>query len=161
MFSTSALLIPTFCSPLPRRLLSIRSTTKNALEDKWIDSSREKLGGASDRDILEKTFDRMNKTSVSSYLVEIEDAGNGRCRIWCDTLEKCEIIQKLGRDLIEKETDEDIVSSRTPPSQRKRGRPVNERPVRSLLTVQGTYADVSFALQDMIKLARPYPRKKR
>ena len=33
--------------------------TKNSLEKKWIDSTREKLGGPSDRDILQKTFDRM------------------------------------------------------------------------------------------------------
>jgi hypothetical protein len=33
--------------------------TKNALEKKWIDSNREKLGGASDLEILQKTFDRM------------------------------------------------------------------------------------------------------
>jgi 2-oxoglutarate ferredoxin oxidoreductase subunit beta len=33
--------------------------TKNALEKKWMDSSRQKLGGASDLDILQKTFDRM------------------------------------------------------------------------------------------------------
>ena len=33
--------------------------TKNALEKKWIDSTREKLGNPSDIDILQKTFDRM------------------------------------------------------------------------------------------------------
>ena len=33
--------------------------TKNALEKKWINSTREKLGHASDVDILQKTFDRM------------------------------------------------------------------------------------------------------
>jgi len=33
--------------------------TKNALEQKWIDSSRAKFNGASDREILQKTFDRM------------------------------------------------------------------------------------------------------
>lgn len=33
--------------------------TKNALEKKWIDSTREKLGHASDINILQKTFDRM------------------------------------------------------------------------------------------------------
>jgi len=33
--------------------------TKNALEKKWVDSSRGKLGGASDLEILQKTFDRM------------------------------------------------------------------------------------------------------
>ena len=33
--------------------------TKNALEKKWIDSTRERLGNASDIDILQKTFDRM------------------------------------------------------------------------------------------------------
>ena len=33
--------------------------TKNALEKKWVDSTREKLGNASDKDILQKTFDRM------------------------------------------------------------------------------------------------------
>ena len=33
--------------------------TKNALEKRWIDSSREKLGGANDQQILQKTFDRM------------------------------------------------------------------------------------------------------
>jgi 2-oxoglutarate ferredoxin oxidoreductase subunit beta len=33
--------------------------TKNALEKKWIDSSREKMAGASDQQILQKTFDRL------------------------------------------------------------------------------------------------------
>jgi hypothetical protein len=34
--------------------------TKNALEKKWIETSREKLGkNASDVEILQKTFDRM------------------------------------------------------------------------------------------------------
>jgi len=33
--------------------------TKNALEKKWIDNSREKVGNASDLELLQKTFDRM------------------------------------------------------------------------------------------------------
>ena len=33
--------------------------TKNALEKKWIESSREKTGSASDLELLQKTFDRM------------------------------------------------------------------------------------------------------
>jgi hypothetical protein len=33
--------------------------TKNALEKKWIESSREKTGNASDLQLLQKTFDRM------------------------------------------------------------------------------------------------------
>ena len=33
--------------------------TKNALEKKWIESSRERVGNASDLDLLQKTFDRM------------------------------------------------------------------------------------------------------
>ena len=33
--------------------------TKNALEKKWIDQSREKAGNASDVELLQKTFDRM------------------------------------------------------------------------------------------------------
>jgi 2-oxoglutarate/2-oxoacid ferredoxin oxidoreductase subunit beta len=33
--------------------------TKNALEKKWIESSREKNGNASDLQLLQKTFDRM------------------------------------------------------------------------------------------------------
>ena len=33
--------------------------TKNALEKKWIDNTREKLGNASDLELLQKTFDRM------------------------------------------------------------------------------------------------------
>jgi 2-oxoglutarate/2-oxoacid ferredoxin oxidoreductase subunit beta len=33
--------------------------TKNALEKKWIESTREKTGNASDLDLLQKTFDRM------------------------------------------------------------------------------------------------------
>jgi 2-oxoglutarate/2-oxoacid ferredoxin oxidoreductase subunit beta len=33
--------------------------TKNTLEQKWIDSTREKLAGKSDVDILQSTFDRM------------------------------------------------------------------------------------------------------
>ena len=33
--------------------------TKNALEKKWIDQTRAKLGNPSDLDLLQKTFDRM------------------------------------------------------------------------------------------------------
>ena len=33
--------------------------TKNALEKKWVDSTREKLGHPSDLQLLQKTFDRM------------------------------------------------------------------------------------------------------
>jgi 2-oxoglutarate ferredoxin oxidoreductase subunit beta len=33
--------------------------TKNALEKKWIETSREKTGNASDLELLQKTFDRM------------------------------------------------------------------------------------------------------
>jgi 2-oxoglutarate ferredoxin oxidoreductase subunit beta len=33
--------------------------TKNALEKKWIDTTREKLGNPSDLQLLQKTFDRM------------------------------------------------------------------------------------------------------
>src|SRR5437016_13210496 len=33
--------------------------TKNALEKKWIETTREKIGGASDVEFLRKTFDRM------------------------------------------------------------------------------------------------------
>ena len=33
--------------------------TKNALEKKWIEGSREKTGNASDLELLQKTFDRM------------------------------------------------------------------------------------------------------
>src|SRR6266852_2458598 len=33
--------------------------TKNALEKKWIETTREKTGGASDLELLRKTFDRM------------------------------------------------------------------------------------------------------
>jgi len=33
--------------------------TKNALEQKWISTNREKVGNASDLDLLQKTFDRM------------------------------------------------------------------------------------------------------
>jgi len=34
--------------------------TKNALEKKWIDNTREKVGNASDLELLQKTFDRIN-----------------------------------------------------------------------------------------------------
>lgn len=33
--------------------------TKNALEKRWIDNIREKVGNASDLELLQKTFDRM------------------------------------------------------------------------------------------------------
>ncbi len=33
--------------------------TKNALEKKWIDNTREKLGQPTDMQLLQKTFDRM------------------------------------------------------------------------------------------------------
>jgi len=37
----------------------VKRPTKNDLEQKWIDASREKAGNASDLDLLQKTFDRM------------------------------------------------------------------------------------------------------
>ena len=33
--------------------------TKNALEKKYIETTREKIGAATDQEILQKTFDRM------------------------------------------------------------------------------------------------------
>jgi 2-oxoglutarate/2-oxoacid ferredoxin oxidoreductase subunit beta len=33
--------------------------TKNALEQKWIESTRTKLNNASDLEVLQKTFDRL------------------------------------------------------------------------------------------------------
>ena len=33
--------------------------TKNSLEKKWIENTREKIGNASDLEVLQKTFDRM------------------------------------------------------------------------------------------------------
>ncbi len=33
--------------------------TKNALEKKWVDQTREKLGNPTDLQLLQKTFDRM------------------------------------------------------------------------------------------------------
>jgi 2-oxoglutarate ferredoxin oxidoreductase subunit beta len=33
--------------------------TKNALEKKWVDTTREKVGNATDLELLQKTFDRM------------------------------------------------------------------------------------------------------
>ena len=33
--------------------------TKNSLEKKWIEQTHEKIGNASDAEILQKTFDRM------------------------------------------------------------------------------------------------------
>lgn len=39
--------------------LEVDRPTKNALEQNWIQSSRQKVGHASDREILQKTFDRM------------------------------------------------------------------------------------------------------
>ena len=41
------------------RVLSNDRPTKNALEKKWIDTTREKLGQPSDLALLQKTFDRM------------------------------------------------------------------------------------------------------
>jgi 2-oxoglutarate ferredoxin oxidoreductase subunit beta len=37
----------------------VNRPSKNALEQKWIDASREKVGNASDLELLQKTFDRM------------------------------------------------------------------------------------------------------
>ena len=33
--------------------------TKNALEKSWVETTRAKVGGASDLELLQKTFDRM------------------------------------------------------------------------------------------------------
>ncbi len=33
--------------------------TKNSLERKWIENTREKLGNVSDTEILQRTFDKM------------------------------------------------------------------------------------------------------
>jgi 2-oxoglutarate ferredoxin oxidoreductase subunit beta len=33
--------------------------TKNALEKKWIENTREKVGNGSDLEVLQKTFDRI------------------------------------------------------------------------------------------------------
>ena len=37
----------------------LRAQRINALEKKWVDSTREKLGNPSDLQLLQKTFDRM------------------------------------------------------------------------------------------------------
>jgi len=42
-----------------KRLQRGRSRSINALEKKWVDSTREKLGQPSDLQLLQKTFDRM------------------------------------------------------------------------------------------------------
>lgn len=39
--------------------LDVKRSTKNASEQKWIDAARAKTDGASDLDLLKKTFDRM------------------------------------------------------------------------------------------------------
>ena len=62
MFSTLAFLLPTFRSPFPGVFGVFYQSdrpTKNALEKKWVDSTREKLGNPSDLALLQKTFDRM------------------------------------------------------------------------------------------------------
>ena len=62
MFPTSAFLPPTFSSPFPGVFGVFYQNdrpTKNALEKKWVDSTREKLGQPSDLALLQKTFDRM------------------------------------------------------------------------------------------------------
>jgi len=63
MFSTSAFLLSTLKRlPFPGVFGVFYESdrpTKNALEQKWISTSREKVGNASDLDLLQKTFDRM------------------------------------------------------------------------------------------------------
>ena len=46
-------------SPFDRVFYESDRPTKNALEKKWIDTTREKLGNPSDLQLLQKTFDRM------------------------------------------------------------------------------------------------------
>lgn len=48
-----------FPSPLPGVFYRNDRPTKNALERKWIDQTREKLGNPNDLRLLQKTFDRM------------------------------------------------------------------------------------------------------
>ena len=45
--------------PFPGVFYENDRPTKNALEKKWIDNTREKLGNPSDLELLQKTFDRM------------------------------------------------------------------------------------------------------
>jgi 2-oxoglutarate ferredoxin oxidoreductase subunit beta len=62
MFSTLSFLLPTFFSPFAGVFGVFYQSdrpSKNALEKKWIDSRREKIGQASDVEILQRTVDRM------------------------------------------------------------------------------------------------------
>jgi len=59
MFFYFSLSLPTFRSPFPGVFYQNDRPTKNALEKKWGDSSREKVGNAGDLELLQKTFDRM------------------------------------------------------------------------------------------------------
>ena len=62
MFPTSSFLLPTLLPPFPGVFGVFYQNdrpTKNALEKKWVDSTREKLGQPSDLQLLQKTFDRM------------------------------------------------------------------------------------------------------
>jgi len=45
--------------PFPGVFYQNGRPTKNVLEKKWVESTREKIGGATDAEILQKTFDRM------------------------------------------------------------------------------------------------------
>jgi 2-oxoglutarate ferredoxin oxidoreductase subunit beta len=45
--------------PIPGVFYQSDRPTKNALEKNWIDNPREKVGNASDLELLQKTFDRM------------------------------------------------------------------------------------------------------
>ncbi|MBI4325108.1 MAG: hypothetical protein HY674_07570 [Chloroflexi bacterium] len=91
--------------------------------------------------------------------IDIEVIGDGTCRIWCDTIEKQDVLYSLARDLLDVIEDEDAVFSVTPPSERKPGTPIEERPVKSFLTVRASYSEVSAALDAHVKMIRPYPKK--
>lgn len=52
-------LVTRHSSPLDCVFYESDRPTKNALEKKWIDQSREKVGHATDLELLQKAFDRM------------------------------------------------------------------------------------------------------
>jgi len=89
----------------------------------------------------------------------ITDNGDGTCDVFCDTPEKVATIQELFRGHIDVISTEDAIFSHTPPSERKTGRPLVNKPVVSIIRVSAKPHEIAFALQSAQKMVRPIPHK--
>jgi hypothetical protein len=91
---------------------------------------------------------------------DITEKDDGSCDIFCETMEKQEHIYALLEQHLQVQGDEDAIFSLTPPSKRRRGEPIEEKPVVSIINVKAPKADIMFALDAGEKMIRPYPKPK-